>query len=86
MTIDDSALRAEAEHAKSAGSKLYQQLLPSLKSKQLSGQYIAINIESGAWVVAPSRADLIKAYKNEFGRAPGWVQEISYDDPDHRVD
>jgi len=86
MTIDVSVLRDEAEQAKRAGGKLYQKLLPTLRLKQLSGQYIAINIVSGAWVVAPSRADLIKAYKKEFGRAPGWVQEISYDDPDHRVD
>jgi hypothetical protein len=86
MTLDVSALRAQAEYARTRGSELYEKLLPMLKSKQLDGQYIGINAESGAWVVANSRADLIDMCKEEFGGTPGWVQRISYDEPNHRLD
>ena len=85
MTLDFSALRAKAEDARTRGGELYEKLLPTLKSKQLFGQYVGINVESGAWVVANSRANLMEICDREFGGAPGWVQRIIYDEPNRRL-
>jgi len=70
-----------AQHAEKVGGEIYRKLLPTLKDKNLSGQFIAIHIDSGDWLVAPTELELIKNYEHRFGGdAPGWVQQIRYDD------
>ena len=77
------ALAGEAERAQTAGNAIYQRLLPVFKQQGLAeGLFVAINIETGNFVVAETRRELMSKYKQLFGRAAGWVRRIEYrEDP-----
>jgi hypothetical protein len=75
------AWRWEAERAQAAGDALYEKLLPRLRQMGYqAGRMIAINIESGEFVVADTRLQLIELYKEKFGNTAGWAREIEYGD------
>jgi hypothetical protein len=74
------ARSGDAERAKSHGTALYDKLLPTLKREGLkSGHFVAINIDTGRFVTAETRRELMISYKQEFGSALGWVRRIEYD-------
>jgi hypothetical protein len=73
------ALAGEAERAQSEGNAIYQRLLPVFKQQGLApGLFVAINIETGKFVVAETRRELMSKCKQLFGRATGWVRRIEY--------
>jgi hypothetical protein len=73
------ALAGEAERAQSQGNAIYQKLLPVFKQQGLApGLFVAINIETGNFVVAETRHELMSQCKQLFGRATGWVRRIEY--------
>ncbi len=75
------AWRSEAERAQAAGDAIYERLLPQLRQMGYSaGWLIGINIETGEFIVADARLQLIDLYKEKFGNAIGWVKEIDYGD------
>ena len=72
-------LAGEAERAQSEGNAIYRRLLPVFKQQGLaSGLFVAINIETGEFVVAETRRELMSRCKQLFGRATGWVRRIEY--------
>ena len=69
----------QAERARVKGKAIYRKLLPSFKKEGVkAGLFVAINIETGKYVVAESRLDLMQSYKEQFGHAPGWVSRVEY--------
>jgi hypothetical protein len=53
--------------------------LPVFKQQGLApGLFVAINIETGKFVVAETRRELMSKCKQLFGRATGWVRRIEY--------
>jgi hypothetical protein len=74
------ARSGDAERAQLKGDAFYDRLLPEWKRQGLkSGLFVAINIDSGRYVTAQSRRELMISYKQEFGQALGWVRRIEYD-------
>lgn len=77
MNIHTSSRQAET--ARERGNVIYDRLLPELKRNGVvEGQFVAINIESGAYVTGATRVDLMSAYKKQFGRTVGWVRRVEY--------
>jgi hypothetical protein len=73
------ALAGEAERAQSQGNAIFRKLLPVFKQQGLAaGLFVAINIETGEFVVAETRRELMSKCKQLFGRAAGWVRRIEY--------
>ncbi|MEJ2375997.1 MAG: hypothetical protein P8Y53_13440 [Pseudolabrys sp.] len=73
------ARTGDAERAQSQGDAIYQKLLPALKQQGVrAGFFVAINIDSGEYVVAETRRALMLAYKEKFGRGLGWVKQVEY--------
>jgi hypothetical protein len=73
------ALVGEAERAQSEGNAIYRRLLPVFKQQGLApGWFVAINIETGNFVAAQTRRELMSKCKQSFGRATGWVRRIEY--------
>ncbi len=73
------ARSGDAERAQSQGEAIYRTLLPALKQQGVgTGFFVAINIDSGGYVVAQTRRELMVAYKEKFGRGVGWVEQIEY--------
>src|SRR5215471_5782580 len=69
----------EAERAQSEGNAIYERLLPIFKEQGLKpGNFVAINIATGEFVVAENRIALMSSYKERFGQAVGWVRRIEY--------
>jgi hypothetical protein len=74
------ARSGDAERAQSEGTAIYERLLPALKRQGLQpGLFVGINIDTGGYVTAATRRELMILYKQEFGRALGWVRRIEYD-------
>ena len=74
------ARSGDAERAQSQGTGLYDKLLPMLRRHGVkSGHFVAINIDTGRYVTAETRRELMISYKQEFGQALGWVKRIEYD-------
>ena len=70
----------EAERVQSKGDAIYSKLLPKLKQEGCEpGHFVAINIETGRFVTAKTRLELMTLYKQQFGQAAGWVKRIEYD-------
>jgi hypothetical protein len=73
------ARSGDAERAQSKGEAIYETLVPDLKRQGLkAGHFVAINIDSGEYVVAETRRELMLSYKEKFGRAVGWIRQIEY--------
>jgi len=69
----------EAELAERKGNALYQKLLPALMQQGCaSGDFVAINIDTGRFVTAATRRELMISYKQSFGQSTGWVRRIEY--------
>jgi hypothetical protein len=73
------ARSGDAERALSEGNAIYQRLVPKFKQQGLKpGLFVAINIDSGEYVAADTRRELMISYKQKFGHAAGWVKQIEY--------
>ena len=69
----------DAELAQSKGNAIYESLLGEFKRQGLKpGVLVAINIDSGKYVVAETRRELMMSYKETFGQTVGWVRRIEY--------
>jgi hypothetical protein len=81
LVMNVQSWRWEGERAHAAGEAIYEKLVPQLRQMGYpAGRLIGINIESGEFVVADARLQLIDLYKEKFGDAIGWVKEIDYGD------
>jgi hypothetical protein len=70
---------SDAESAERKGNALYEKLLPTLIEQGCSvGDFVAINIETGRFVTAATRRELMISYKQSFGQSIGWVKRIEY--------
>jgi hypothetical protein len=73
------ARSGDAERAQSEGNAIYGKLLPDFRRHGLkSGLLVAINIDTGRYVTAETRRELMILYKQNFGHAVGWVRRIEY--------
>jgi len=69
----------EAERTQSEGNAIYERLLPLFKQRGFKpGSFVAINIDTGEFVVADTRLQLMSSYKEKFGQSAGWVRRIEY--------
>jgi hypothetical protein len=59
------------------GDCLYKKHAAHLEA-QHRGKYVIFNVEKGEYVIGVSHLEAIKAYRAEYGNAPGWCRGIGF--------